>query len=140
MNAILGFIKSVCKCDTNKHSVVCLDNTTVNITVVFQSHKNYTAQVMIDSVVNYIQGQYHAIVYLHSGWAVCLNADCEYNLDNSTTTMDKSDDNFIPQIVGLVVGTILCAIIVLLLCIFLMVRRMNNMSRLASYLEEYSCS
>ena len=135
MNAIQGFVESVCNCNTNKHSVSCLDNTTANITIVFQSHKNYTAQIMIDSIVNYIQGQNHAIVYLQSGWAVCLNTDCKYkleNIDNSTTIMDESDyNNFIPQLIGLVVGALLCAIIVSLLCIFLITKRMNNMSRSA---------
>ena len=48
MNAIQGFVKSVCNCNTNKQSVICLDNTTANITIVFQSHKNYTAQVAND--------------------------------------------------------------------------------------------
>ena len=130
MNAIQGFVKSVCNCSTNKRSVICLDNTTANITIVFQPHKNYTAQMMIDSIVNYIQVQNH-VVYLQAGWAVCLDAECEYN---SMTTIDKSDDdNFLPQIVGSVVGTALCVVIIVSLsCIFLIIKRTNNISRLAS--------
>ena len=63
---------------------------------------------MIDSIVNYIQAQNH-VVYLQAGWTVCLDAECEYN---SMTTIDKSDDdNFLPQIVGSVVGTVLCIVI-----------------------------
>lgn len=130
MNVVQGFVKFVCNCNTNKHSVICLDNTTVNITIVFQSQKNYTAQIMSDSIVHYIQAQDH-VVYLQAGWAVCLDPECEYN---STTTIDKSDDdNFIPQTVGLVVGTVLCVVIITSLsCICLIVKRTNSISRLAS--------
>ena len=139
MNAIQGFVKSVCNCNTNKHSVICLDSTTAKITIVFQSHKNYTAQIMIDSIVNYIQSQNHAIVYLQAGWAVCLDAGCEYN--STAATVEKSDDNFIPQIIGLAVGTAVCAVIIVsLLCIWLIVTRMNSISRLVSssvHIQEY---
>ena len=141
MSAVQGWFESVCNCNISKFqqnstSVTCLDNTTANITTVFQSDDNNTAQAMIDKI--YMQGQNHAIVYLQSGWAVCLNADCEWKLDNttvvdnSTTAMGESDDNnFIPQIVGLVVGILLCFIIGSFLCIFVIVRRMNKKSRLA---------
>ena len=47
--------------------------------------------------------------------------------------MEESDDNnFTPQIVGLVVGLLLCIIIGSFLCIFLVVRRMNKKSKLVS--------
>ena len=135
------WFESVCNCDITKfqqHIVSnCLDNTTTNITTVFQSDENNNAQAIIDAIVNYVEGQNHAVVYLQSGWAVCLNADCEWKLDNSTvvdnstTTMDESDDNnSIPQIVGGVVGILLCIIIGSFLCIFLIIRRMNKKSRL----------
>ena len=140
MSAIQRWFESVCNCDISnfqQHSVTCLDNTTANITTVFKSDDNNTTQAMIDKIVNYIQGQNHAVVYLQSGWAVCLNADCEWKLDNitvvdnSTTAMGESDDNnFIPQIVGLVVGILLCIVIGSFLCIFLIIRRMNKKSRL----------
>ena len=132
------WFESVCNCNITKfqqHIVSnCLDNTTVNITTVFQSDENNNAQAIIDAIVNYVEGQNHAVVYLQSGWAVCLNADCEWKLDNITvvnnSTTESDDNNFIPQIVGLVVGILLCIIIGSFLCIFLIVRRLNKKSRL----------
>ena len=140
MDPIQRWFESVCNCNTSKFqqpSVTCLDNMTANITTVFQSDENNTAQAMIDKIVNYMQGQNHDIVYLQSGLAVCINADCEWKLDNitdnSTTAVEESDDNnFIPQIVGLVVGILLCVIIGSFLCIFLVVRRMNKQSKLVN--------
>ena len=90
-----------------------------------QSYDDYTAQMMVDMIVNYIQGQNHSVVYHQSGWVICLSTDCERQLD-TTTTMSESDDNFITLIVGLVVGiSLLCAFITLLLCIIMTVRRIN---------------
>ena len=112
----------VCSCDIinfQQFNVTCLDSTTANITIVLESYDNNTAQSMIDSVVNYTLGlDPLAVVYLQSGWVVCLNVDCEWRssitrVDNSTTDNDKS----IPLVVGLVVGLLLVAIIVALLCI-----------------------
>ena len=143
MSAVQGWFESVCNCDISKFqqhntSATCLDNTTANITTVFQSDENNTAQAMIAKIVNYIQGQNHAIVYLQSGWAVCLNADCD-NVTVVDNPMDESDDkNFIAQIVGLIIGILLCFIIGSFLCIFVIIRRMNKKSRLVkehSYVE-----
>ena len=125
----------MCNCEFRQHIVSnCLDNTTANITTVFQSDENNNAQAIIDAIVNYVEGQNHDVVYLQSGWAVCLNADCEWKLDNITvvnnSTTESDDNNFIPQIVGLVVGILLCIIIGSFLCIFLIVRRLNKKSRL----------
>ena len=132
------WFESVCNCDITKFqqhiASNCLDNTTANITTVFQSDENNNAQAIIDAIVNYVEGQNHAVVYLQSGWTVCLNANCEWKLDNITvvnnSTTESDDNDFIPQIVGLVVGILLCIIIGSFLCIFLIARRMNKKSRL----------
>ena len=136
VSVIQRWFESICNCEISKFqppSVTCLDSMTANITTVFQSNENNTAQAMIDKIVNYMQGQNHDIAYLQSGWTVCLNADCEWKLDNitdnSTTAVEESDDNLIPQIVGLVVGILLCIIIGSFLCIFFIVRRMNKKSK-----------
>ena len=138
VSVIQRWFESVCNCEISKFqqpSVTCLDSMTANVTTVFQSDENNTAQAMVDKIVNYMHGQNHDIVYLQSGWTVCLNADCEWKLDNitdnSTTAVEESDDdnNFIPQIVGLVVGILLCIIIGSFLCIFFIVRRMNKKSK-----------
>ena len=135
-SAINGWFKSVCNCNISKlqqqNDITCLDSTTISITTVFQSNENNTAQAMIDKIVNYIQEQNHSVVYLESDWAICLNASCEWKLDidNSTISRDKSDDkNFIPLIVGIVVGIILCAIGLYLL-FFCILRRVHIKSRL----------
>ena len=95
--------------------------------------------MMTDKIVNYIQAQNHSVVHLPSGWAICLNADCEWKLDNpnitmdnnSTTTINESGDNLIPILVGVVVGILLlCVVIALLLCIIATVRRISKKSRL----------
>ena len=136
VGVIQRWFESICNCEISKFqqpNVTCLDSMTANVTTVFQSNENNTAQAMIDKIVNYMQGQNHDIVYLQSGWTVCLNADCEWKLDNitdnSTTAVEESDDNLIPQIVGLVVGILLCIIIGSFLCIFFIVRRMNKESK-----------
>ena len=142
VDSIQRWFKSICNCEISKFQqqiVTCLDNTTANITTVFPPDENNTAQAMINKIVNYMHGQNHDIAYLQSGWTVCLNADCEWKLDNitdnSTAAVEESDDdnNFIPQIVGLVVGILLCIIIGSFLCIFLVVRRIHKKSRLVNW-------
>ena len=133
-SAIQSWLKSVCNCDiSQQHSIICFDNTTANITIVFQSHGNYTAQAMIDLVVNYIQRQNHSVVHLQSGLTVCLNTDCEWKLDNpnitmgndSTPAVDESD-NFLPLIVGLITGILFVAVVASLLCIIAMFRKIHK--------------
>ena len=100
-----------------------------------QSYDNNTVQSMIDSVVNYMLGLDHpAVVYLQSGWVVCLNADCEWRLDNisvvdnSTTTTDESDtDKSMPLVVGLVVGLLLVVAIASLLCIIVIYKKKSRL-------------
>ena len=96
-----------------------------------QSYENNTVQSMNDSVVNYMLGLDHpAVVYLQSGWVVCLNVNCEWRfdttsvtmVDNPTTTTDESDnDKSISLVVGLVVGLLLVSIIAVLLCIIVII-------------------
>ena len=129
----------MCSCDIiniQQFSVTCLDNTTANITIVFQSYENNTAQSMNDSVVNYMLGRDHpAVVYLQSGWVVCLNVNCEWRfdttsvtmVDNPTTTIDESDnDKLIPLVVGLVVGLLL-VVAISLLCIIVICRKKSRL-------------
>ena len=131
----------VCSCDIiniQQSSVTCLDSTAANITIMLQSYENNTAQSMIDSVVNYMLGRDHpAVVYLQSGWVVCLNMDCEWQLDttsvtmvdNPTTTTDESDnDKSIPLAVGLVVGLLL-VIAISLLCIIVICRKKSRLAQ-----------
>ena len=125
----------VCSCDIinlQQSSVFCLDSTTANITIVLQSYVNNTAQSMIDSVVNYMQGNNPpAVAYLQSGWVVCLNADCEWKLGNTTimdnSTTESDNDESISIVVGLVVGVLLVAIIASLLCIITIHRKKSRL-------------
>ena len=126
----------MCSCDIvnfQQPSVACLDSTTANITIVLQSsYENLTAQSMIDSVVNYMLGLDHpAVVYLQSGWIVCLHADCEWKLDNITmvdnSTTESDNDESISLVVGLVVGVLLAAIIVALVCIITIHRKKSRL-------------
>ena len=93
---------------------------------------------MIDSVVNYMQGLDHpAVVYLQSGWVVCLNVDCEWRFDNTsvtmvdypTTTTDEStdNDNSIALVVGFVVGLLLVVAIASLLCFIVAYRKKSRL-------------
>jgi len=139
---IQGWLKSICNCDITLQ-ITCLDSTTLNITTVFQSDEDNTAKAMIDKIVNYVQEQNHSIVYQEYVWTVCLNADCDNTttVDTSTTSIDKSDDeNFIPQIVGITVGILLCVFIGLYLCIFFILRKIHINSRLVqnSYVHTYA--
>ena len=124
----------MCSCDFQQHSATCYDNTTTNITFALQSNENYTAQMLIDLIVDYMQREDHSAVYLQSGLAICLNTDCKWQLDdninitvmnNSTTSMN--DPDFMPVIVGAIVGFLsLCLFIVLLLCFIAVVKRIRK--------------
>jgi len=131
LSSIQRWFGTVCNCDINNsqtHSVTCLDDTTANITTMVQSYKNYTAQIIIDLIANYMQEQTHSVVYLQSGWVICLNPDCEWKFDNtSVTNVTPDNDNFMPLVVGLAVGTLLlCTVMTSLLCIIVIVRRINK--------------
>ena len=70
VDSIQRWFESICNCEISKFqppSVTCLDSTTANITTVFQSDENNTAQAIIDKIVNYMHGQNHDVVYLQSG-------------------------------------------------------------------------
>ena len=134
-SAINGWFKSVCNCNISKlqhqNDITCLDSTTINITTVFQSDEDNTAQAMIDKMTSYIQEQNYSVVFLESDWAICLNATCEWKLglDNSTISDKYTDDkNLIPLIVGIIVGIILCAIGLYLL-FFCILRKIHIKSR-----------
>ena len=88
---------------------------------------------------------YPAVVYLQSGWVVCLNVDCEWRfdgtsitrVDNSTTTTDESDNGkSIPLVVGLAVGLILVAIIVVLLCVIVIILKRSVLVLMYMYAAE----
>jgi len=107
-----------------------------------QSYKNYTTQIIIELVVNYIQEQIHSVVYLQSGWVICLNPDCEWKFDNTSnintnTNINTDDDNSMSLIISIAVGTLLlCAVMIMsLLCIIVIVRRINKKSRLVYLME-----
>ena len=90
--------------------------------------------MLIDLIVDYMQREHHSAVYLQSGLVICLNTECKWILDdninitvmnNSTTSMDDSD--FMPVIVGAIVGVLsLCLFIVLLLCFIAVVKRIRK--------------
>ena len=87
---------------------------------------------MVDSVVNYMLELDHpAVVYLQSGWVVCLHADCEWKLGNVTvmdnSTTESDNDESISLVVGLVVGVLLVAIIVALLCGIIIHRKKSRL-------------
>ena len=122
----------MCKCDFQQCIVTCFDNTTANVTFVFQSYENYTAQMLIDLIVHYMQRENHSVVYLRSGWAICLNTECEWKLDNTITVVNNSttgvnEPEFMPLIVGATVGVLsLCLVIIPLLCFIAIVKRINK--------------
>lgn len=125
----------MCSCGNinfQQPSVTCLDSTTANVTIVLQSYENVSAQSMVDSVVNYMLELDHpAVVYLQSGWVVCLHADCEWKLGNVTvmdnSTTESDNDESISLVVGLVVGVLLVAIIVALLCGIIIHRKKSRL-------------
>jgi len=93
---------------------------------------NYTAQIIIELIVNYVQEQIHSVVYLQSGWVICLNPDCEWKFDNTSVTNVNTDDgNSTSLIVGLAVGTLLlCATIASILCIIKIIKKKSRFEHL----------
>ena len=132
VSAVKTWLRSICSCDFQYHSVTCYDNTTTNITFMFQYNENNTAQMLIDLIVYYMQRADQSVVYLQSGLAICLSADCEWKLDNNITVVNISttgvnDPDFMPVIVGAIVGVLsLCLVIIPLLCFIAIVKRMNK--------------
>ena len=119
----------MCSCDFQQCIVSCFDNTTANVTFVFQSNDNYTVQMLIDLMVQYMQRENHSVVYLQSGWAICLSTECEWKLDNTTTAVNNStgEPDFMPLIVGATVGVLsLCLVIIPLLCFIAIAKRINK--------------
>ena len=119
----------MCSCDFQQCIVSCFDNTTASVTFVFQSNDNYTAQMLIDLMVQYMQRENHSVVYLQSGWAICLSTECEWKLDNTTTAVNNStgEPDFMPLIVGATVGVLsLCLVIIPLLCFIAIAKRINK--------------
>ena len=96
-STIQRWFKSVCNCDTTnfrQHNITCINNTIAGVTTVVQSYENYTAEIMINLIVDYIQ-KHNSVVYLHSRWVVCLNADCQwkFNINNNSNIHNAVDDS-----------------------------------------------
>ena len=99
----------------------------------FQSNENNTAQMLINVIEYYMQRVDQSVVYLQSGLAICLSADCEWKLDNNNITVVNNsttgvnEPDFMPVIVGAIVGVLsLCLVIITLLCFIAIVKRMNK--------------
>ena len=133
-SSIQRWLKSVCNCDTTnfrQHNITCINNTIANVTIVVQSYENYTTEIMINLIVDYIQ-KHNSVVYLHSGWVICLNADCQwkFNINNNSNIHTVMDDSkSMPLIIGLVVGTVFI-VIASLICFIVLLKKMNERSRL----------
>ena len=85
-----------------------------------ESNGNYTTQMMIDLIEDNIQERDPSVMYLKSGWVLCLSPDCEWEPVNNNTLKEASDSHSVPLTVGLVVG-IPCALVVILLCIIVVI-------------------
>ena len=105
----------------------CYDESTVMImmTMTIEYYSNVSIEGVIEREINKSDS---SIFYMHSGLAICINPDCqlEDEVNNSSTTTEKSfNENSVSQIVGPVVG-VLCGIIVLLLIIITLIWVINK--------------
>ncbi|XP_065898899.1 uncharacterized protein [Dysidea avara] len=116
---IEGLLGSVCNCNFQLLAPTCLNNSTASITAVIKPNGNHTAQMMIDLIEENIQERNPSVMYLKSGWVLCLSPDCEWE-PVTNNMLESSDSHSVPLTVGLVVG-IPCALIVILLCIIVII-------------------
>ena len=63
---------------------------------------NHTAQMMIDLIEENIQERNPSVMYLKSGWVLCLSPDCEWE-PVTNNMLESSDSHSVPLTVGLVV-------------------------------------
>jgi len=110
----------VCHCNFQLLAPTCLDNSTASVNGMFKSNGSYTAQMMIDLIEDNVQETRSSVIYLTSGWVLCLSPDCEWEPVNNNTLKESRDSHSVSLIVGLVIG-VTCAIVVLLLCIIIVI-------------------